>query len=136
MYLIEYDRVKNIKIAIYIYIYIFIYGCEKLTIKRIGAQGEKFKKKNIKIIHYLVARGVPVCQIHAGIKKKIRKNNLFSKNCFFSLFNRFLGPGTFKIEFSIKKYPRGLIQTSGSWNVHNCSTNSLYVYKKSCCNIN
>ena len=28
---------------------------------------------------------------------------------FFSLFNRSRGPGTIKIEFSIKKYPRGLI---------------------------
>ena len=29
----------------------------------------------------------------------------FSKNRFFSLFNRSGGPGTIKIEFSIKKYP-------------------------------
>ena len=42
----------------------------------------------------------------------------FSKNRFFSLFNRSGGPGTIKIEFSIKKYPWGLIYSFRSWSFH------------------
>ena len=50
------------------------------------------------------------------LKRSFLQFSDFSTNRFLSLFNRSGGPGTIKIEFSIKNYPRGLIYSFRSRN--------------------